>query len=144
MILQTKAFDPFFTNDPAGFVRLIFAFVLGMSPVFGLVVWFLRRGPDQEIGQLKTDLTALGKKVDDQGKDMERDRERALALQREITENQRELVDMLSASGRAIQAEIRTVDVRMARIEERSDIAECFENFGTKLENAIIRAAGQR
>lgn len=132
--------DPFFTNDAAGYARMLFAYCIATGPLFGLVVWFLRRGPDARISRVEVDVTQLGKKVDDMSREIERDRERWEANQQEIQENQREVMGMLTSSARAIQEDIHKVDVRMARVEERSDIAGCFEKFGDQ----IVHAMSQR
>ena len=138
------AVDPFFTNDAAGYARIVFTYIMATTPIFGIVVFFLRRGPDQAIAQMKTDLNALGAKVTEQGSDASGTRIEIATLHRENAENQRELVAMLTESGRAIQAEISEANVKLARLEERSDIADCFEKFGTRIENAVMRMASQR
>jgi hypothetical protein len=136
MILQAKP-ESFFTNDAAGYARMLFAYFVATGPIFGLVVWFLRRGPDERISQVETDVGALGKKVDDMGREIERDRERWEANQREITDNQRDVMAMLTASARAIQEDIHKVDVRMARVEERTDIVGSLEKVGDQIVSAI-------
>lgn len=135
------AAEPFFTNDAAGYGRVLFAFLLGMSPIFGLVVWFLRRGPDERITRVENDLTNLGEKVDRMGQEQARDREAVASLHRDIAENQREMIETLGASARAIQESIHQVDLRVARMEERSDISEAFDRFGARIERVIEKAA---
>lgn len=132
-MIQATTVEPFITNDAAGYARMAFAYVLGMGPLFGLVVWFLRRGPDQAIATLQNDLNGLGTKVNTVTEAQERDREDRLALRKEIVANQREVIDR-----------IHLVATGMTRVEERCDIATSFERLGERIENVVVLAVAKR
>lgn len=133
--------QPFFTNDSAGLFRVLVAFVFGMSPVFGLVVWFLRKGPDERITKVEVDVTSLGRKVDAMGHEMAQDRERMIQLQREIGTHHREQLDMLRTTAAAIQQQIYGIGIEIARLQEQNKIgeiiAQSFERYGDKIAGAL-------
>lgn len=137
MIQTLRSAEPFFTNDPIGFIKVIGVFALSMSPVYGLTIWWLKRGPEKDMAALRTDLNSLGSKVDDMRQDQEADRREMLTVQKQAGESHREVIQMLQASAQAIRTDIHAVDVRAARLEERSEIAEAFDRMGDKIVQAM-------
>lgn len=149
MLLQsTQSIEPFFSNDPIGFIKVIAAFIVGMSPIALVVVYFLKRGPDaaiaavksehdKELAAIKKDLNGMGEKVDRMDKDREKDREAVLALHREVANNQTQLVSM-----------VHGVAVTVARLEERgnvgSDVKEAFERYGDRITAALTERERER
>lgn len=66
MLLQQvvqQVAPPLLTNDVFGLLKLLVAIVLGMSPVYGLTIWFLRRGPEVAIADMQRDLNGFGDRV---------------------------------------------------------------------------------
>jgi hypothetical protein len=128
--------QPLFTNDPLGFAKAIVTFFLATSPIYGLVVWFLRKGPDDRINRVEGDVTNLGRKVDAMDRDREKDRADMLALHRDVATNQTVVVGMLNR-----------VAVDVARIEERGKVGESIERafveYGNRIERALL-TGGQR
>lgn len=55
--------QPLITNDPAGLLKLVLAIVLGTGPIYGLVIAFLRKGPNDAITQLRSDLNGYGERL---------------------------------------------------------------------------------
>jgi hypothetical protein len=152
LVQQQQTADPFFTNDPIGYIRVMMTFIVGMSPAFVLTVWFLRRGPDDRISAIEKrydaklaryelDLTALGQKVDALTQLAAQDRERMIQLQRENADHHREQLDMLRTSAAQIQTQIHQVDLAVARLDERSNIgevlADSFVRYGDKISGAL-------
>lgn len=137
--------EPFFTNDPLGFIKVIGMFALAMSPVYGLVIWWLKRGPEQDMKAHKADvardLNELGSKVDAMAKEHERDREIVRSIQREMSESHREVLDAIRSSSEAISREVHAVDIRVARMEATADVGralrECFSDLGDKIAGAM-------
>jgi predicted nucleic acid-binding Zn-ribbon protein len=54
---------PLITNDPMGLAKLVIAIVVGTSPIYGLVIAFLRKGPNDAIARLITDLNGYGERL---------------------------------------------------------------------------------
>jgi predicted nucleic acid-binding Zn-ribbon protein len=55
--------QPLITNDPMGLAKLIVAIVLGTGPIYGLVIAFLRKGPNDAIAETKRELNGYGKRL---------------------------------------------------------------------------------
>lgn len=55
--------QPLITNDAWGFLKLIAALAIGEAPVFGLVIAFLRKGPNDAVTAMRTDLNGYGERL---------------------------------------------------------------------------------
>jgi soluble cytochrome b562 len=55
--------QPLITNDPMGLAKLVIAIVLGTGPIYGLVIAFLRKGPNDAIARLADDLNGYGERL---------------------------------------------------------------------------------
>ena len=55
--------QPLITNDLAGLAKLVIAIVLGTGPIYGIVIGFLRAGPNAAIKDLRDDLNGFGERV---------------------------------------------------------------------------------
>jgi hypothetical protein len=51
---------PFFTNDIIGLAKVV---IVILAPIFGLVIWFLRYGPNDAIRTMRGDLNGYGERL---------------------------------------------------------------------------------
>jgi hypothetical protein len=62
LVLQGSApTSPLFTNDLIGFIKVV-AILYGtvMLPLAALVIYFLKRGPDSAISEIRHEMNGLG------------------------------------------------------------------------------------
>lgn len=144
-MIQTTP-QPLFTNDLVGLIKIlaIICFTV-LLPVAALVVYFLKRGADGAIRELKdgdiatmrTDMNGLGQRLKQMEVEQGRTGEQIAALTRAIT-SERETV--LSAISRASETQMRAVhdvEVQVARLEERGSIGVALEKFSGAIERLV-------
>jgi vacuolar-type H+-ATPase subunit I/STV1 len=139
-----------------------------VAAVGGIVIWVMRRGPDDAIKAIRNDVDGIGKKVDEQGREHEADRalvgalrvqmgqsaqerqelrERVVKceanvenLQKQIVGQQRDIMEAIHASSMAQLSAVSETKVEIAKLGERANIADCMVSLGLNLERVVKMA----
>jgi hypothetical protein len=146
LILQGPAAPPtpLFTNDLVGFIKAI-AILEGtiMLPLAGLVIYFLKRGPDSAISDLRHEMNGLGTRVNVVEQAIARQSEQTAATQRMIGEASRDMMQAIVASGDAQLRAVHAVELQVERLKGQSDFGECLTQFSKSIERLIERIPGR-
>lgn len=152
-------------SDFLGVWPVLLAVLTGSIPIFGLVVWYMRRGPQAEIDTLKRDVDGIGKKVDERDRAAEvdrrdinelrvemgrsvQDRQRLResqvkteatvdSLEKQIVGQQRDIMEAIRASSLAQLEAVHEAKIEIARLGERANMVEAFTEVGDRLERTI-------
>lgn len=129
---------PLFTNDLVGLIKVlaIIAFTV-LLPVAALVVYFLKRGPDDAIRGLRADLNGLGGKITLLEASDVRISDEVNHMRETIGEAQRELMAAIRSSHDAQITAVHAVELQVARVQERTDIGESLSRFGAAVERLV-------
>lgn len=158
---------PIFSNDLVGYVKLAITVVVTGSGAVYFVAWWVRRGPDAAIKELQRDLNGVGARVasiernDDLQAafqhevsrketrlDGEREqfRERVKAIEvlmekttKDINEHHAEQRMLIEETGRRQTEALHKLELQIARLNERSDLGECFDRLGSSIERALMK-----
>lgn len=144
-MMQTPNVVPLFANDLIGLIKIlaIIAFTV-LLPLAGLVVYFLKRGPDAAIATLQTAVDGLGNRVNDVEKDNERLDEKIAGIGEQLRASQTELMTAIRSSGEMQLKAVHAVEMSVARLEERSDLGEALKGFGRSIALAMETLAVHR
>lgn len=133
--LQSAQNSPLFTNDLAGFLKIVMVLLISvLLPLMGLVVYFLKRGPDMALVQFRSDLNGLGTKVNDMQMEQARLKEQLAAVYGTITGSQQQIMEAIRASGEAQIRAVHLVELEVARLQERGNLGDCLATFGASIE----------
>jgi hypothetical protein len=142
VILQgaSEVATPLFTNDLVGFIKAI-VILEGtiMLPLAGLVIYFLKRGPDGAIAELRHEMNGLGARVNVVEQAIARQSEQAAATQRMIGEASRDTMQAITSSGDAQLRAVHAVELQVERLKGQADFAECLSQFSTSIERLVNR-----
>jgi hypothetical protein len=132
--------SPLFTNDLAGFIKVV-AILYGtvMLPLAALVIYFLKRGPDSAISELRHEMNGLGGRVNVVEQAIARQSEQTAATQRMIGEASRDMMQAIVASGDAQLRAVHAVELQVERLKGQSDFGECITQFSKSIERLIER-----
>jgi predicted negative regulator of RcsB-dependent stress response len=159
---------PLFTNDAFGVIRyMVVTFIPIGLPLIGWLYWQSKRGGDSAAKELSDDVTGIGKKVDDMKQQGIEDRaemrafdrrlihieevttalsreqaalERAeMDLEKQLVGLQTEITQLILATSREQTEAVHRLAIEVAKLGERADVTDCFENLGKQLESAINR-----
>jgi predicted nucleic acid-binding Zn-ribbon protein len=103
-MLQTQ--QPLITNDPLGLAKLVVAIVLGTGPIYGLVIAFLRKGPNDAIAEQKRELNGYGQRLNRVEVDAAADRQETGQLVIRMTKSEQ---DREGIRGDVVRVETRVV-----------------------------------
>jgi chromosome segregation ATPase len=159
MLLQSDA--PFFTNDLAGFLKLAGVYASAVGIILGALVKLTfnahTKRADEHTTQiaearkgletLRTEQATCSAKVGDIGSRMAVHEDRMSAVQREQGEHasaihsfqsvqnnqQRDIMDAITALGRAISDDIKKVEIDVARLDERGKTADAIADLAAAL-----------
>lgn len=127
--------DPLFSNDIAGFSKIVgLLLTLVLLPLAALVVYFLKRGPDIAIGEFKVSLNGLGERVNSVERENARLSVAVASLQGQIAESQRDIMEAIRSSSEAQIKAVHSVDVQVARLQERNDLGDALAKFSLSIE----------
>jgi hypothetical protein len=146
LLLQAAAeASPLFTNDLAGFIKVV-AILYGtvMLPLAALVIYFLKRGPESAISELRHEMNGLGGRVNVVEQAIARQSEQTAATQRMIGEASRDMMQAIVASGDAQLRAVHAVELQVERLKGQSDFGECITQFSKSIERLIERIPAAR
>jgi hypothetical protein len=146
LVLQGSApTSPLFTNDLIGFIKVV-AILYGtvMLPLAALVIYFLKRGPDSAISEIRHEMNGLGSRVTATELAIARQGEQTAATQRMIGEASRDMMQAIVASGDAQLRAVHAVELQVERLKGQSDFAECISQFSKSIEHLIERIPNGR
>lgn len=130
--------EPLFTNDIVGIVKiLVILYGSVMLPLAALVVYFLKRGPDAAVAQLRTDFNGLGGTVSQLKAELSATNERVNMVYSQIAESQRDIMTAIQASSEAQIRATHLVELEVARLQERNNLGDSLRAFGTSIERLI-------
>jgi len=135
MIALQSTTVPLFTDDLMGFVKIV-SLIVGtvLIPLAALIVYFLKRSDTSEVAALRTEINGLGARVNSIEQQHARLTEQVATIQRQIAESQRDVMQAITASGEAQLRAVHSVEVQVARLEERNDLGACLQEFGRSIE----------
>lgn len=127
--------SPLFTNDLVGFTKIIgLLLTLVLLPLAALVVYFLKRGPDGAINDFKVSLNGLGERVNAVERENAKLGTAVSALQTSISESQRDIMEAIRASSEAQIKAVHSVELQVARLQERNDLGDALVTFSKSIE----------
>lgn len=137
--------EPLFSNDLVGFIKII-AVLAGtiMLPLAALVIYFLKRGPDKDIADLRHEMNGLGGRVNLMEQAIARQSEQTAATQRMIGEASRDTMQAITASGDAQLRAVHHVELQVERLKGQSDFGECLTQFSKSIERLVDRIPSTR
>ncbi|HJX74943.1 MAG TPA: hypothetical protein VJ247_01230 [Gaiella sp.] len=136
--------QPLFSNDFLGLLKILAILLMSvLLPLGGLVVYFLKRGPDVALATMQRSLDGLGERVNDVEKDNERTKEQLSGIRETMHENQQEVLTAIRQSAEIQTRSIHAVDLQVAKLEERSNLGEALRAFGTAITGAIETIASR-
>lgn len=164
-MIDVQSSQPFFSNDLQGFLKFVGSSLIVLGPVYGLVIWWLRRGPDKDIADLRRDLEGLGKRTTDMEHEHERfgtttsshgerlaqseqerkefreriTRQEAAVeeMKRTMTEYQNELTNLIVTTSRQQMEATHKVEIEVAKLSERANLADSLSGLGKNIERAV-------
>lgn len=151
---------------------ILIAVLIGQIPIFGLVIWFMRRGPDDAIRTIRIDVDGIGVKADEMRREHDADREKlgallvangqseqdrqqirdrlskveatVVSLERQIVGQQRDIMDAIQSSSLAQLSAVHEAKIEIARLGERANIAEALTDLGERFERTLKDLALER
>lgn len=135
---------PLFTNDMTGFAKILsLLVVVVLLPIASLVVYFLKRGPDAAIKEVKSDLNQVGTKVNAMESRLAATDERVSGLYAQIAGSQSDIMRAIQASSEAQIRAVHIVEIEVARLQERSNFGDCLATFGASIERLANAVASR-
>lgn len=141
--------SPLFTDDVVGFAKIVSLLVgVVLLPTAGLVVYFLKSGTHAEVitvrgevAALRIDLNGVGGRMNATEGELAAMHERVNSIYSAIAESQRDIMSAITASGRAQTDATHHVELAVARLEERNNLAEGLAGFGASIERLATAIA---
>lgn len=133
-----QATTPLFSNDVQGYIKAVI-FIVG--PIAGTVLWYLRKGPDGEIKDMKKDMEGFGRRLNADEAELAATNARVDALYTTMAGYQRDIMDGIKASSQEQLKAVHSLEIQIAVIQSQNSIAKTLSEIGDKIVEAVIHRA---
>lgn len=160
-----------FTDNLEGYVKLAIAVITSSAAGVSLVGWWIKRGSDNKIGEIRSSINGLGGRVTEvesecrmsaawrveygqqrirEEADRKELRERLVKLEAnmerftaDIHEHHRELRDLLEKNAREQLEAVHRVELEMAELKGQNNVGDALKEMGRSIERAVRNAIQQ-
>jgi hypothetical protein len=120
---------PLITNDAFGLAKLVVAIVVGTSPIYGLVIAFLRKGPNDAIARLTTDLNGYGERLNKVDREHAADQQEVGQLVVRMAQSEQDRHGIRNDVTRvenqqAIRAAAHKIELQVASLAAKADVGK--------------------
>lgn len=143
--------QPLITNDWSGFAKLVTALAMGELPVFGIIIAFLRKGPNDAIAEQRRQLNGYGERLNTVEKTHAADQQEVgqLEIRMARSEQDREVLHeaharieaRVSANDRRIEENQRAILDAAHKIELQVASLAAKADIGKELRDGLDRIA---